>query len=65
MTFLGSELRDSTRLDSIITLIDAENFDETVLDTQVGLAQVIYGDILLLNKCDLVLNNAFRNWSRL
>ena len=54
MTFLGSELRDSTRLDSIITLIDAENFDETVLDTQVGRAQVIYGDILLLNKCDLV-----------
>ena len=54
MTFLGSELRDSTRLDSIITLIDAENFDDNVLDTQVGRAQVVYGDILLLNKCDLV-----------
>ena len=54
MTFLGSELRDQTRLDSIITLIDAENFDEVVLDTEVGRAQVIYGDILLLNKCDLV-----------
>ena len=26
MTFLGSELRDQTRLDSIITLIDVENF---------------------------------------
>ena len=57
MTFLGSELRDSTRLDSIITLIDAENFDDTVLDTQAGRAQVIYGDILLLNKCDLVPDN--------
>ena len=54
MTFLGSELRDQTRLDSIITLIDAENFDEVVLETEVGRAQVIYGDILLLNKCDLV-----------
>ena len=54
MTFLGSELRDQTRLDSIITLIDAENFDNVVLDTEVGRAQVIYGDILLLNKCDLV-----------
>ena len=54
MTFLGSELRDHTRLDSIITLIDAENFDDVVLDTEVGRAQVIYGDILLLNKCDLV-----------
>ena len=54
MTFLGSELRDQTRLDSIITLIDAENFDDIVLETEVGRAQVIYGDILLLNKCDLV-----------
>ena len=54
MTFLGSELRSQTRLDSIITLIDAENFDDVVLDTEVGRAQVIYGDILLLNKCDLV-----------
>jgi len=54
MTFLGSELRDQTRLDSIITLIDAENFDQDVLDTQVGRAQVVYGDILMLNKCDLV-----------
>ena len=54
MTFLGSELRDQTRLDSIITLIDAENFDDEVLATEVGRSQVIYGDILLLNKCDLV-----------
>ena len=54
MTFLGSELRDQTRLDSIITLIDAENFDDDVLATEVGRSQVIYGDILLLNKCDLV-----------
>ena len=54
MTFIGSELRDQTRRESIITLIDAENFDNVVLDTEVGRAQVIYGDILLLNKCDLV-----------
>ncbi|MCP9848437.1 GTP-binding protein [Cyanobium sp. Morenito 9A2] len=54
MTFLGSDLRDSTRLDSIITLIDAENFEATLLDGEVGRAQVVYGDILLLNKCDLV-----------
>ena len=54
MTFLGSELRDQTRLDSIITLIDAENFEESLLDSEIGRAQVIYGDILLLNKCDLV-----------
>ena len=54
MTFLGSDLRDLTRLDSIITVIDAENFSSDVLETQVGRAQVLYGDILLLNKTDLV-----------
>ena len=54
MTFLGSELRDQTRLDSIITLIDAENFSEEILASEVGRSQVIYGDILLLNKTDLV-----------
>ena len=48
MTFLGSELRDQTRLDSIITLIDAENFEASLLDSEVGRAQVIYGDILLV-----------------
>ena len=54
MTFLGSELRDSTRLDSIITLIDAENFGAEAIASEVGRSQVIYGDILMLNKTDLV-----------
>ena len=54
MTLLGSELRDKTRLDSIITLIDAENFNNVVLESSIGRSQIIYGDILLLNKCDLV-----------
>ena len=57
MTFLGSELRDQTRLDSIITLIDAENFDDQILESEVGRSQVVYGDILLLNKTDLVDEN--------
>ncbi|MCS5692787.1 GTP-binding protein [Cyanobium sp. FGCU-6] len=54
MTFLGSDLRDLTRLDSIITLVDAENFGEEILEGEVARAQVIYSDMLLLNKCDLV-----------
>jgi G3E family GTPase len=54
MTFLGSDLRDLTRLDSIITLVDAENFDEELLQGEVARSQILYGDLLLLNKCDLV-----------
>jgi G3E family GTPase len=54
MTFLGSDLRELTRLDSIITLVDAENFNEEMLEGEVARAQIVYGDMLLLNKCDLV-----------
>ena len=54
MTFLGSDLRDLTRLDSIITLIDAENFSDELLEGEVARSQIVYGDMLLLNKCDLV-----------
>jgi len=54
MTFLGSDLRDLTRLDSIITLVDAENFSEELLQGEVARAQIVYGDMILLNKCDLV-----------
>ena len=54
MTFLGSDLRDLTRLDSIITLVDAENFGPEILAGEVARSQVVYGDMILLNKCDLV-----------
>ncbi|HBP53386.1 MAG TPA: GTP-binding protein [Synechococcus sp. UBA8638] len=54
MTFLSSELRDECRLDSIITLVDAENFSLDLLTGDVGRRQIVYGDIVLLNKTDLV-----------
>ena len=54
MTFLGSDLRDLTRLDSIITLVDAETFGDEVLEGEVARAQIVYSDMILLNKCDLV-----------
>ncbi|MXY63030.1 MAG: GTP-binding protein [Synechococcus sp. SB0665_bin_28] len=54
MTFLSSELRDECRLDSIVTLVDAENFSLDLLTGNVGRKQIVYGDILLLNKTDLV-----------
>ena len=54
MTFLSSELRDECRLDSIITLVDAENFSPDLLTGEVARKQIVYGDVLLLNKTDLV-----------
>ena len=54
MTFAAGDLRGQVRLDSIITLIDAENFDFNLERSSVAYSQILYGDILLLNKCDLV-----------
>ena len=54
MTFAGGDLREKVRLDSIITIIDAENFDFDLKNSSVAYSQILYGDILLLNKCDLV-----------
>ncbi|MFM7470390.1 MAG: CobW family GTP-binding protein [Nodosilinea sp.] len=54
LTFLGTELRDMTRLDSIVTVIDAENYSLDLFNSQAAYNQIAYGDILLLNKADLV-----------
>jgi len=54
MTFAAGDLREKVRLDSIITVIDGENFDFEINSTSVAYSQILYGDILLLNKSDLV-----------
>jgi len=54
MTFAAGDLREKVRLDSIITVIDGENFDFEINNTSVAHSQILYGDILLLNKSDLV-----------
>jgi G3E family GTPase len=54
MTFLGSELRNLTRLDSIVTVVDAANYSLDLFNSQAALSQITYGDVILLNKTDLV-----------
>ncbi|MBE9175334.1 GTP-binding protein [Synechocystis salina LEGE 06155] len=54
LTFLGTELRDFTHLDSVITLVDASEFTVDHFESEAALKQLIYGDIILLNKADLV-----------
>ena len=54
LTFLGTELKHLTRLDSILTVIDAETFTPEHFQSEAALSQVEYGDIVLLNKTDLV-----------
>ncbi|WP_228721711.1 MULTISPECIES: CobW family GTP-binding protein [Thermoleptolyngbya] len=54
LTFLGTELRDLTRLDSIVTVVDAANYSLDLFNSDAAHNQIAYGDIILLNKCDLV-----------
>ncbi|MBO6960915.1 MAG: GTP-binding protein [Prochlorococcus marinus CUG1438] len=53
MTFAAGDLREKLRLDSIITVVDGENFDFEINNTSVAYSQILYGDIILLNKSDL------------
>ncbi|MFB2875562.1 CobW family GTP-binding protein [Floridanema aerugineum] len=54
LTFLGTELKDFTRLDSIITLVDSETFTEEHFESEAAFKQIAYGDVTILNKTDLV-----------
>ena len=54
VTFLSTELKAFTRLDSVITVVDAESFTQDHFNSEVAFNQLMYGDIILLNKADLV-----------
>jgi G3E family GTPase len=54
VTFLSTELKVFTHLDSVITVVDSEAFTEEHFSSEVALSQLLYGDITLLNKADLV-----------
>lgn len=53
LTFMRGELRHLTRLDSILTVVDAETFSPEHFNSDAAFSQLAYGDVLLLNKIDL------------
>jgi G3E family GTPase len=54
LQFLGTDLRDLTRLDAILTVVDAETFTPDQYHSEAAKSQLLYSDIILLNKIDLV-----------
>jgi G3E family GTPase len=54
LTFLRPELCNRVRVDSIVAVADAESFSLDLFASKAARNQLIYADVILLNKCDLV-----------
>ncbi|MGD9943205.1 MAG: GTP-binding protein [Burkholderiaceae bacterium] len=48
------EFARPTRLDGVITILDAENFDRNLSHAEAAYQQIVAADLLLINKSDLV-----------
>ena len=53
LTFLGTELKFLTRVDAVVTVVDAAAFDHKHFESDAALSQIRYGDMVILNKIDL------------
>jgi G3E family GTPase len=51
---LDPRVQNDIRLDAIVTLVDAENFDRNLERAEQAYSQIATGDIVLVNKTDLV-----------
>ena len=54
MSLLNKDLGNAVRLDGIITMVDALNFDSNLEYAEVAFSQLVNGDLILINKVDLV-----------
>ncbi len=52
--FVDDDVRAKTKLDAIVTLVDAKNILARRADTEAAAEQIAFADIILLNKIDLV-----------
>ncbi len=52
--FVDDGVRAKTRLDAIVTVVDAKNFPAQLRDSQEAAAQIAFADVIVLNKLDLV-----------
>ena len=51
---MDEDIRDAFRLDSVVTVVDAFHYPRHAAENRQALEQVVYADLVLLNKTDLV-----------
>ena len=52
--FVDEGVRSKTRLDAIVTVVDAKNLPARLADSTEAAAQIAFADVIVLNKTDLV-----------
>ncbi len=52
--FVDETVRTKTRLDAIVTVVDAKNLPARLIDSAEAAGQIAFADVIVLNKTDLV-----------
>ena len=52
--FVDEDVRGKTRLDAVVTVVDAYNVLQTLEDSTEAVNQIAFADVIILNKTDLV-----------
>ncbi len=59
--FTDEDVRKKTKLDAIVTVVDALHIDQRLADSGEAKEQIAFADIVLLNKTDLVSKDTLRS----
>jgi G3E family GTPase len=64
LTFLETSLRTRTTLEAVVTVVDCANFALDLFSSDAAMAQIARGDLIVLNKTDLVDEEAVASLER-